>query len=605
MTTVKKAFTLAELLISLAVLAILWILAYITIQSYFSYARDSVRVSDINNIQKALDLYIVKTSQYPKPNNWKEITYSGAILWYQWVFSSHINKQIKGLNSVPVDPLYDKNYTYSVSENKTEYQLWSFLESQKLLWNKSPVLIHQTQAAYKKENLAYIGWNYNWLVSKTSTGGVSYILALPSIIANDTSNTDILSIVNKNALVYHAMEKLPENFSQYETHNTLRYSLDTGSLVVYSWSLKNLSDYTNQLNLLKNLKKVYQWSILNSKDALIKKITSMNYEEDSESNDIKALGCNIVNFKIKQFITCNDIDFITFYVINYLHIDISELPSSDINSVYQVTNGDIWFATNWAGVANYSNGEWFFYDTNNSDLLHNVVHAISQDSQGNIWFGTNNGVSQFNGENWSNYTTGNSELLHNHVWYIYTSTNGTIWLGTNKWVSNYNNEIWNDYTKKKVWISHNHVKAIYEDNIWNIWFGTHFWLDKYNQWDITPYTTDNSNLIDNRITYIIQDTQNNLWVGTQQWVSMYNYTDWHSYNTIGGLVWNNITYIYEDNIGNIWFGTDTWVSMFNGKNWIDYSVEDGNISGNNIYSIGQNDIWEILIISDGWIDQIQ
>jgi prepilin-type N-terminal cleavage/methylation domain-containing protein len=61
----KKAFTLIELLVVIAIIGILGSLAAISLQSARSRARDAKRVSDIKQIQIALELYYNNYNEYP------------------------------------------------------------------------------------------------------------------------------------------------------------------------------------------------------------------------------------------------------------------------------------------------------------------------------------------------------------------------------------------------------------------------------------------------------------------------------------------------------------------------------------------------------------
>ena len=51
----KKAFTLVELIVVITILAVLWTIAFISLQSYTISARDSVRVADLNTIKSAIE----------------------------------------------------------------------------------------------------------------------------------------------------------------------------------------------------------------------------------------------------------------------------------------------------------------------------------------------------------------------------------------------------------------------------------------------------------------------------------------------------------------------------------------------------------------------
>jgi len=55
-----KAFTLVELIVVITILAILWIIAFINLQWYSAWPRDSKRLSDINNVLKKLWIEEIK-----------------------------------------------------------------------------------------------------------------------------------------------------------------------------------------------------------------------------------------------------------------------------------------------------------------------------------------------------------------------------------------------------------------------------------------------------------------------------------------------------------------------------------------------------------------
>lgn len=53
----KKAFTLVELIIVITILVILATIWFINFWNYWSQARDSLRKSDLKNIEKSINLY--------------------------------------------------------------------------------------------------------------------------------------------------------------------------------------------------------------------------------------------------------------------------------------------------------------------------------------------------------------------------------------------------------------------------------------------------------------------------------------------------------------------------------------------------------------------
>ncbi len=81
----KQAFTLVELIVVITILAILWTIAFISLQLYSKSARDSRRISDISNVKKSLELFSIKTWKYPLPDSPNEATFSWSKIWTQWI----------------------------------------------------------------------------------------------------------------------------------------------------------------------------------------------------------------------------------------------------------------------------------------------------------------------------------------------------------------------------------------------------------------------------------------------------------------------------------------------------------------------------------------
>ena len=82
----------------------------------------------------------------------------------------------------------------------------------------------------------------------------------------------------------------------------------------------------------------------------------------------------------------------------------------------------------------------------NDTYNENYIFAITIDRQGNKWFGTwGGGVSRFDGRTWRNFTTEDG-LPGNIVYSIEEDSLGQIWVGTHQGVSVYDGKSWKSYT---------------------------------------------------------------------------------------------------------------------------------------------------------------
>ena len=183
----------------------------------------------------------------------------------------------------------------------------------------------------------------------------------------------------------------------------------------------------------------------------------------------------------------------------------------------------MWFGTS-GGVSRFDGKSWTTY-TQNDGLADNLVHAILQDKEGAIWFGTvYDGVSRYDGKNWKTYTKKDG-LVNNYISSIIQDKEGAIWFGTLRGgVSRYDFDTpsatqskdgvsWKTYTKKDG-LADRYVNAIMEDNDGNIWFGTN--AGGVSRFDGRCFQTIDSRdgLASDSVNCVYMDRSGHIWLGT-------------------------------------------------------------------------------------------
>ena len=153
-----KAFTLVELIVVITILAILWTIAFISLQWYSANARDSVRISNLTNMDKGLAFLQAKDWTLPDPAwNTTTITLSGSTIMIQWeILQSMAEKHLKMSWDI-VDPVDSTNPIYSLSTDKKKYQIAMFLEAENLAYT-----VNKVHAADWKTFITK--WNKLWIV---------------------------------------------------------------------------------------------------------------------------------------------------------------------------------------------------------------------------------------------------------------------------------------------------------------------------------------------------------------------------------------------------------------------------------------------------------
>lgn len=125
--SLMSGFTLVELIVVITILAILGTIGFISIQGYSSNARDSMRISDLKNMEIGFSLYKIKSWSYPDPESAINIEASGTLLNLQGYFGNS-NAGVIGLSNSIVDPLDKSKYIYSVNSARTKYQIMWLME---------------------------------------------------------------------------------------------------------------------------------------------------------------------------------------------------------------------------------------------------------------------------------------------------------------------------------------------------------------------------------------------------------------------------------------------------------------------------------------------
>lgn len=116
-----------EILVVIVILGILAAITSINVRTSLVKSRDATRKSDLNSIQKALELYQNDHGAYPVSNNgniqnnvdtrinWGEAFVDGTGSVY--------------MNELPADPRINQSYCYTASDPPTSYQLYANLEN--------------------------------------------------------------------------------------------------------------------------------------------------------------------------------------------------------------------------------------------------------------------------------------------------------------------------------------------------------------------------------------------------------------------------------------------------------------------------------------------
>lgn len=267
-------------------------------------------------------------------------------------------------------------------------------------------------------------------------------------------------------------------------------------------------------------------------------------------------------------------------------------------------NGNLWFCTTGDGVYRYD-GKTFIHFTEKEGLFNDCVSTVLEDKKGDLWFGTNAGISRYDGHKFTNmplgvaagnyfktYKTTNDPKNpppKNAVWSLMQDKSGKIWIGTyDDGVYYYDGKAFmhflhSDSVINKSGIRLGAVNTILEDKAGNMWFTTWFeGLCRYDGKELVSLKPNGEVWY----SFLLNDKEGNIWIGRRGKGAII-YDGKNFTNVVQGGTFDScgISPLFQDKSGKIWFGSihsnmalrdikgGLW--SYDGKEFKNYRAKDG------------------------------
>lgn len=312
--------------------------------------------------------------------------------------------------------------------------------------------------------------------------------------------------------------------------------------------------------------------------------------------------------------------------------DANSISSDDVLALFQDQKGAIWIGTHGGGLnkLEFLDGgrigtetavkitRYHHDDRDETSLSHNVVQAISQDANGQLWIGTGNGLNRFDEKEqlfhrYYHDPENPNSLSHDNVWSIYLDDQGALWIGTEGGLNRLNpvaglfKRFLHDPTDRNS-LDHDHVRAILEDKNGLLWIGTEGGLNRFDRRSDRFYRynhdpADPFSLNGGSIRTLFEDQLGVLWVGAlgsglnlahpgrDQFTYYRNKpTDPHSLS-------NNVVFgICEDKNGVIWLGTNGGLNRFDRQTGQFTAYQNDPITRNSLIN---DHVWATFVDDEG------
>ena len=298
-------------------------------------------------------------------------------------------------------------------------------------------------------------------------------------------------------------------------------------------------------------------------------------------NDAKLEGPLIatgISFSIEEdalgnlWFASNTTGVIKYEVTTRDFITPNNLEGKVVHIMFLGSGGEIWFGTD-VGLSKYDD-EGFEEIKKIKGKPLTSIRSIAQDRDGNLWFGGENGVFKFLVNNLQHYTE-NEGLIDNSVNVVVDGPDDTVWLGTEKGVSYYDGEAFHDF---KLLGEDQSVLSMLQDSKGTLWTGT------------TGALYKNSNPVrENKaltaVRSMIEDESGNLWFATASGFVFYDGRLFHNFPVENGRE------MLFDSKGHLWIGTwDSGIYKYDGDSLTNYTMADG---------LGSNHVTWILESQNG------
>lgn len=262
---------------------------------------------------------------------------------------------------------------------------------------------------------------------------------------------------------------------------------------------------------------------------------------------------------------------------------------------YLDKSGNMWFTTTLEGIFKYD-GKSFSRITVEDGLCGNQVWAITEDTDGNMWFGTENGLCKFDGEAFENISIPNTPIdtdwlkssypivNPNAVTGLIQDSTGDFWMGTNgAGAYRYDGNEFTAHLKESGKLMpdslhHNVILSVVEDNSGDIWFSSfsHGGVSQFNGNKFVHHALKDG-FGDGMTSTLYLDKKGSLWVGTRNG-GIYKY-DGKSFQNIQGT--NSTEQIamatfLEDSKGTFWVVSYArkGVYQYDGKSFKPFELKD-------------------------------
>jgi ligand-binding sensor domain-containing protein/serine phosphatase RsbU (regulator of sigma subunit) len=308
----------------------------------------------------------------------------------------------------------------------------------------------------------------------------------------------------------------------------------------------------------------------------------------------------LIFFNLLVVLSCASLAQTNEVIFNHYTVD-DGISQSSVSCILQDSQGYIWFGTQ-DGLNRfngYSFERYYHNPLDSTSISHGWVYSITEDAAGNIWIGTRGGLNKFDKRKGIFeqivVKPGKKNSIFSNFVYGVTYYRGMLLINTPPVLNIMNlqtrkvEQYKSTNTLEKKTSSLEKSFPVIVDKKGNAWIASAAGLSKFNLSEKKFHTylyspDDHSSIPDNYINTLYEDNQGEIWVGTVNGFCRYDASTDHFIQFTPQFKNNSILSILQDNRGAFWFGT-----FGGGLNQITVDREKKRILNFNNYSNNIND----------------
>ena len=273
------------------------------------------------------------------------------------------------------------------------------------------------------------------------------------------------------------------------------------------------------------------------------------------------------------------------------------MPQNSVSSIVQTRDGYLWLGT-FGGLARFDGVTFTVFNTvNTPGIKSNRIRALYEDTQGDLWIGTEHGgLTRYQGGVFTNYSSP-EELPSSSVLSIAGDAAGDLWIGTLEGLTRLHAGV---FTRlgAETGLPRVAIEAICRDSDGNLWLGADgVGLIRYATGKVTIFGAKDG--VQGDVLAIHSDAHHGLWVGTWKGLTVLDQRAFpgrssSKFNPVGA-----VKSIYEGAPGVVWVATERALFRFANGEQTRFAPAQESPSTSNLRSVFTDREQNLWIGTDG------